>query len=781
GGGGLSLVRSAVDLVISNVDKDDRSSSWVLRLLGIVQQTVVARGQRRGSVLVPSDGGGGGGGGNTGSGALDAGSIEAERHCLERLAASVFKHEQLLDGVQCSRLVRAAHVSAARAIFDAFQDDRLRERFPALVFRRTTDVDAGVRSAAVGATRTLFRRFLPEKHNAIFATVLARLPPVVVVNDRVEVELDDDGDADADDEEDEEGGGGGGGTTTMLASERAYAKLSDGRSDRERTYFVVCRREFEATSLVTVADMAVSSPRVTRAALYHLLRRSVRPELASAVRRLTERLAAGLGFASGPALLREHLMFLMSRWLSDRSSLDGFPFELLGHAGHAGGGGERGRVDALRACAHVAVPLAVVQLGRQDRLREVQAMAGELGMGPTDDGVARLVRLHVADIKAVYLPLLYTGGGGGGGGGGDGGSGGASANPGGGSVDQDKRVANEADGFLQRVIDARKIGKASDNLQTLVLRLLDMGAMEPFGAFGRVTLKSIADTLEQVAGQLEGAGSGAPRASVPPSTAAGVATLTGAGDLLRRVNFVEVLLHLRGHIARARGDEAQRRVFGMLEFVVTKARAEEDASCLSSTVSVLLWLLEVRASELAAATAAAAPADTRVAEKAESSGGARGTSGGGGGGGEAPDGGAAAVVKLMEGVFVRCMSTSRGRMLLGRHFGAVVEQLVAVFVDLDAVQSRELSRSTAGRADRPSPTFPPHDDDDDDDNDDDDGDENSASSEFDDEDDDDDDAFELTPRQDARSKKAKKKKKEKGRAPGLRQDWRGGGGARDGR
>lgn len=35
-------------------------------------------------------------------------------------------------------------------------------------------------------------------------------------------------------------------------------------------------------------------------------------------------------------------------------------------------------------------------------------------------------------------------------------------------------------------------------MQTLVLRLLDMGAMEPFGVFGRVTLKSISDTLEQV-------------------------------------------------------------------------------------------------------------------------------------------------------------------------------------------------------------------------------------------------------------------------------------------
>ena len=42
------------------------------------------------------------------------------------------------------------------------------------------------------------------------------------------------------------------------------------------------------------------------------------------------------------------------------------------------------------------------QLSRQHRLREVQSMAEELGMGATDSGVARLVRLHVADIKVVY-------------------------------------------------------------------------------------------------------------------------------------------------------------------------------------------------------------------------------------------------------------------------------------------------------------------------------------------------------------------------------------------
>lgn len=49
-------------------------------------------------------------------------------------------------------------------------------------------------------------------------------------------------------------------------------------------------------------------------------------------------------------------MFFMSEWLDERSSVEGFPFELLGHAP----GGGRG---ALQACAHVAVPLAVVQVG----------------------------------------------------------------------------------------------------------------------------------------------------------------------------------------------------------------------------------------------------------------------------------------------------------------------------------------------------------------------------------------------------------------------------------
>lgn len=50
-------------------------------------------------------------------------------------------------------------------------------------------------------------------------------------------------------------------------------------------------------------------------------------------------------------------MFFMSKWLEDekRPSLDAFPFDLLGHAGEGGSG-------ALKACAHVAVPLTVVQV-----------------------------------------------------------------------------------------------------------------------------------------------------------------------------------------------------------------------------------------------------------------------------------------------------------------------------------------------------------------------------------------------------------------------------------
>lgn len=55
---------------------------------------------------------------------------------------------------------------------------------------------------------------------------------------------------------------------------------------------------------MAVKNMASSSTRVVRAALDYLLRRSKRPELVKAVGRLVEDLADGLGFSSGPALLR---------------------------------------------------------------------------------------------------------------------------------------------------------------------------------------------------------------------------------------------------------------------------------------------------------------------------------------------------------------------------------------------------------------------------------------------------------------------------------------------
>lgn len=112
--------------------------------------------------------------------------------------------------------MRAAHVGAARAIFDAHPHSSLRDLFASCVFQGAVDVDAGVRSAAAGATRVFFRRFLPEKHAAIFRTVLAKLPPVVVVDEEVEVE---DGDGEG---------------LVMLASEQAFAKLSDGGSDNGR-------------------------------------------------------------------------------------------------------------------------------------------------------------------------------------------------------------------------------------------------------------------------------------------------------------------------------------------------------------------------------------------------------------------------------------------------------------------------------------------------------------------------------------------------------------------
>lgn len=65
--------------------------------------------------------------------------------------------------------------------------------------------------------------------------------------------------------------------------------------------------------MAAVKDMAASSARVTRAALDHLLRRSVRPEMARTVRRLAEELARGLGFASGPELFRYRRLSMIGR------------------------------------------------------------------------------------------------------------------------------------------------------------------------------------------------------------------------------------------------------------------------------------------------------------------------------------------------------------------------------------------------------------------------------------------------------------------------------------
>lgn len=111
---------------------------------------------------------------------------------------------------------------AAGAIFEAFPDARLRNDFEFRVFSGTTDLDSGVRSAAVGMTGVLFRRSPPDEHLSTFATIVAKLPPVVVDNSEVEVEIegeDEDGDA--------EGG-------VMLASEEAFGKLSRGRPANER-------------------------------------------------------------------------------------------------------------------------------------------------------------------------------------------------------------------------------------------------------------------------------------------------------------------------------------------------------------------------------------------------------------------------------------------------------------------------------------------------------------------------------------------------------------------
>lgn len=111
-----------------------------------------------------------------------------------------------------SRLVRAAHLSAAQALFDADPDGAVKDLFASRVFEALKDPDAMIRVAAGGATRVLFRRFQPERHENIFNTMLAKLPPVVEVDQKQE------GD----------GGEGGGGGDRVTASELAYAKLAAG-------------------------------------------------------------------------------------------------------------------------------------------------------------------------------------------------------------------------------------------------------------------------------------------------------------------------------------------------------------------------------------------------------------------------------------------------------------------------------------------------------------------------------------------------------------------------
>lgn len=91
----------------------------------------------------------------------------------------------------------------------------------------------------------------------------------------------------------------------------------------------------------------------------------------------------------------------------------------------------------------------------------------------------------------------------------------------------------------------------------------------------------------------------------------------------------------------------------------------KDASCLSSAVSVLLWLLEARTGDVAsmgAATGSSAAVDDglRAAKKVDCDG----------------DDGVAGAVKLLRGVVERCMKSSKGRQLLGKHLGHVVEHLV---------------------------------------------------------------------------------------------------------
>lgn len=109
-----------------------------------------------------------------------------------------------------------AHLSTALALFDADPDGPGKDLFASCVFKAVTDPDAVVRSTAGSATCVLFRRFRPEKHSAIFKTVLARLPPVVEG-----VGSDESGEGE---------------NNLATQSEQAYAKLSAKFTENERRY-----------------------------------------------------------------------------------------------------------------------------------------------------------------------------------------------------------------------------------------------------------------------------------------------------------------------------------------------------------------------------------------------------------------------------------------------------------------------------------------------------------------------------------------------------------------
>ena len=109
------------------------------------------------------------------------------------------------------------------------------------------------------------------------------------------------------------------------------------------------------------------------------------------------------------------------------------------------------------------------------------------------------------------------------------------------------------------------------------------------------------------------------------------------------------------------------------------ATTSQDAGCLSGTVTVLLWLLEARSSELIAATATTSVSvATAEVERRQGAAQASGASASEGGVGATPgdasrgdgegivNGGAASVVRLMRDVFDRCVGLLHTPTLAGR-------------------------------------------------------------------------------------------------------------------